>query len=102
MYSQPLTWHMRAPCSSVLSMPSLGMENDGPLEAIASPAPPVRRRPTASWSRAALMNIIRRRTSADSGHSKDEPAGLEGDWLRICNAKHAAVHTHSGQPWPGV
>ncbi len=71
-------------------MPSLGMENDGPLEAIASAVPPVRRRPTASWSRAALMNIVRRRTSAESGHSKDEPAGPEGDWLCICDAKHAA------------
>ena len=58
-------------CSSVLMMPSLGMECDGPLEAAAGP--PVRRRPTTSWSRAALMNIVRRRTSAGSGKSKEEP-----------------------------
>ncbi len=82
-----------APCSSVLSMPSLGMENDGPLEAIAAAGPP-RRRPTASWSRAALINMVRRRTSADSGHSKEEPGGPEG---RLCTytPQHAALHTRS-------
>ena len=67
--------------SSVLSMPSLGMENDGPLEATVAAPAPARRRPTASWSRAALMNIVRRRTSADSGHSKDEAVAPEGGRL---------------------
>ena len=53
-------------------MPSLGMANDGPLEAVAA-MPLVRRKPTSSWSRAAL-NLVGRRASAGSGDGKADPA----------------------------
>ena len=71
-----------AACSSVLMMPSLGMADDEPLEAVAGQ--PVRRWPTTSWSRAAL-NVVRWRTSAASGNSKEKPVS-EGVSQRAARA----------------